>query len=138
MVNRENLKILSDGLLGLTKPVISVRGVKFDMNIYTNDSNTFTRCGTAGCAVGWGPFFGIKKLETEMFIIYRNRCFTDNEYGVGRYLFSPLWSRTDNTKKGAGLRIKYYLEHGLPFDWHEQMLGDAPLSYRQNIKTTKQ
>ena len=134
MVNRENLKILSDGLLGLTKPIVSTENVKFDMSEYCDMNSDHTiSCGTAGCAIGWGPFFGIKKYMAESFFQYQQRCFTKDESGsIFDYLFSGHWHYVDNTKRGAGLRIKYYLEHGLPEDWKEQMLGQVLLTYLNN------
>ena len=45
------------------------------------------------------------------------------------YLFASDWYITDDTPTGAAKRIRYYVEHGLPEDWEEQMYGVSPLSY---------
>lgn len=131
MKNIKNLQILSDGLLGLTPPVIPIDDTKFTMEVYSSGgSQRETICKTAGCAVGWAPFFGIDKQRKEGFVSYSQRVFSLGE-SSWEYLFSYKWEDVDNSRRGAGLRIKYYLEHGLPRNWQKQMEGTAPLSYRK-------
>lgn len=47
----------------------------------------------------------------------------------GDWCFSPRWELADNSPQGAGRRILWLLEHGLPDDWHEQMFAEAELCY---------
>jgi|DEB0MinimDraft_6_1074348.scaffolds.fasta_scaffold02747_11 hypothetical protein len=47
----------------------------------------------------------------------------------GDWCFSPRWELADNSPQGAGRRIFWLLEHGLPDDWHEQMFAEAELCY---------
>lgn len=136
-MNRKNLKTLSDGLLGLIPPKVSVEKIGFDMDIFSmGGSYRNLYCDTAGCAIGWAPFFGIKKKMVEPFINYSHRVFdvTGDEWA---WLFANSWSDVDNTKEGAGLRIKHFLEHGLPDDWNDQMYERAPLSYLNNNQDGK-
>ena len=136
-MNRKNLKILSDGLLGLIPSKVSVEGIGFDMDMFTmSGSYRNEYCKTAGCAVGWAPFFGIRKKSTEPFVEYGHRVFnvTNDEW---TWLFANWWSDVDNTKEGAGLRIKHLLEHGLPDNWKDQVFEKAPLSYLNNNQDGK-
>jgi hypothetical protein len=126
MVNRDNLKILSDYL---------IKGelrAEFGMGFFTRSFNEEMSldCGTIGCAVGHGPYAGIPKQIGESFADYSERVFTTDD-NVWEYLFSCGWIKTDNTALGAGLRIKYYLKHGLPSDHEEQIKGQAELTYKQ-------
>lgn len=146
MVNRENLKILSDGLLGLIPSIEDTSQVHFDMESYSDvneaDDSYFHRnnaeikmktCGSVGCAIGWAPFFGIEKHLNEDWIDFSERVFgLSNGSDEWDYLFSSDWGDVDNSKKGAGLRIKNFLEHGLPEDSHDQLQGEASLSYRDD------
>jgi hypothetical protein len=182
---RKNLMILAKGLLAEIEPILKGEGqAEFDMSQYcevevsqvqevASIKKTITisvsdqaeiqkqkhTCGSIGCAIGFAPFYGIKKEEGETFYEYGYRVFElDNEEeieeaknremdvnyseeeldndtfrhnhrGVFTYLFSSDWRHTDNTKEGAGKRIKHYLEKGLPRNWYEQMSGQANLSY---------
>ena len=47
----------------------------------------------------------------------------------GLWCFSGEWDATDNTPQGAGKRIFWLLEHGVPEDWEEQIFGEADLCY---------
>lgn len=127
-MNRKNLQILSDGLLELIPPVIPPTHIQFDMRVFTEGNTWVTTCHTAGCAVGWAPFFGIKKKDDENFVEFSQRVFQLGD-SAWTYLFSATWIHTDNTKRGAGLRIKHYLEKGLPRNWEDQLNNNAPLSY---------
>ena len=48
------------------------------------NSKLLSRCGTVACAVGHGPFIGIKPLEDEAWTPYAERVFTryEEEWGV--------------------------------------------------------
>lgn len=127
-MNRKNLKILSDGLLELIPPTLPTQNIKFDMSRFTEGDEYAKTCNTVGCAVGWAPFFGIKKKDSDSFPTFSDKAFKLGE-SAWKYLFALEWKYRDNTKRGAGLRIKHYLENGLPKDWEDQLLGRTPLSY---------
>lgn len=101
---------------------------EFDMSDYTQEFETHTErieattCGTVGCAAGHGPYAGIPKSIFEDWGAYTARVF-----GLGisvgldftdalshHFCFSAGWSHRDNTPDGAGRRILYALERGIP------------------------
>jgi len=45
------------------------------------------------------------------------------------FLFDSEWARIDNTSHGAAKRIRYFLKHGAPDNYLDQMRGLAPLDY---------
>lgn len=55
------------------------------------------------------------------------------------YLFGSLWKYSDNTPKGASLRIEYYINNGLPRSWREELEGNVKLSYwsEANVQWSK-
>ena len=141
-MNRENLKTLSDGLLGLIPAIDDINNIRFDMESYSeinknnylydmpNPEIKMKTCGSVGCAIGWAPYFGIEKHLNENWTDFSERVFKlDNNSQEWDYLFSSDWSDIDNTKRGAGLRIKYVLEHGLPANAFDQLHYAAELSY---------
>lgn len=83
-----------------------------------------SNCGTVGCAAGHGPYAGIPKRNTENWYAYTKRAFGANpwmppgtdgdEWG---WLFSCEWKFCDNRPFGAGLRILFFLENGVPGDF---------------------
>ncbi len=137
LMNRKNLETLAAGLLGEIEPITSTKGVRFDMTIieeiYNRDRIT---CGSVGCAMGWAPFFGLSILEEEIrvgqidWVLYWERMTgLSTDAKESSWCFSADWAKVDNTRQGAGLRIRYMLEHGLPKNWEAQMNGDAQLCY---------
>ncbi len=121
---RANLKRLAEYLLS------KKLRAKFNMETYADSMHEFygTSCGTVGCAIGHGPYAGIAKYPKESWIEYSDRAFGSVVH-FSDWLFSDKWAKTDNTPRGAALRIKYTLKHGVPRDYFEQMEGDAPLCY---------
>lgn len=118
----------------------NARGVaaRFDMELFNQGSElpsdrfeqSVSNCGTAGCAVGWGPNAGVMPMPLEDWIDYSGRAFAwvySNEWD---YMFSDDWARTDNTPAGAAARIRLILDKGLPEFWAAEMHGNAPLSYK--------
>lgn len=133
-MNRENLRILANYLIaGQLK-------ADFHMGIFSlHPSNYYSwgfpakemNCGTSGCAVGHGPYAGICKKDDEGWAQYSHRVFIDLHSREWKWCFHPQWSGIDNTAEGAGKRILWLLEKGLPDDWQEQMFGRAELCYRK-------
>lgn len=92
---------------------------QFDMSKFTEysmwEEDTHLNCGTVGCAVGHGPYAGIRKKKREDWIDYARRvfgCSEDNNLFV--WAFSGSWVTYDNTAKGAAKRILYAIEYGVP------------------------
>ncbi len=87
-----------------------------------------TVCGTVGCAVGHGPYAGIRKFKNETWREYSNRVFgLDSE--EWDWCFCGGWVYVDNTPKGAAKRIEYLLNHGVPETAKEQLYLQEPLCY---------
>lgn len=100
----------------------------FDMGLFSSIRGYrglyHTHCGTAGCAIGHGPYAGIPKTTDENWSEYSSRVFglsiTDCERGedMWDWCFSDMWEDIDNTPEGAGKRILYLL--------HNSHLHDIP------------
>jgi len=79
-------------------------------------------CGSIACAVGHGPNAGIcmtpEEAYHESFSSYTRRCFIDTGTREFLWMFGGSWSDADNTAKGAAARIRYYLDRGVPGDFH--------------------
>ena len=86
------------------------------------DSETLSNCGTVACAVGHGPFVGIKPLKGEGWMTYSERVFTKDRQ-EWEWCFDGCWEDIDNTPHGAAKRIKILLKRGLPdFDIYPDYL----------------
>ena len=104
-------------------------------------------CGTVACAIGHGPAAGISVNDPEIhgWFSYAKVRFGALNHWVGSvdensegsrlwsWLFASEWHTTDNTVKGAAARIRWYLQHGIPDNWEQQRLGNAPLCYRPQV-----
>jgi hypothetical protein len=120
-IDRENLQKLATYLAYGELP----KDVRFDMEFFTNGSQLAPTCGTAGCAVGFAPFAGIKKKKNETFREYCNRTLIDgDEWSVTWiWCFGGDW---ENTPLGAAKRIQKLLNDGKPpTDWDEWDEGAA-------------
>lgn len=124
---RHNLQLLAEYL---TEPELKAA---FDISRYCE--NIFVEntedCGSVGCAIGHGPYAGIKKETHESWNEYAKRCFVNSihkhEYA---FMFECSWADVDNTPEGAAKRIAYALEHGVPNErfvgvLHELMLENG-------------
>lgn len=109
-------------------------GVGFDMTYYAGDKvqgEGRTDCGCVGCLIGVMSYYIPKKIS-ESWMNYGLRIL-NCDCNTYNYLTSSDWYITDNTLEGAIARIKYVNYHGLPDDWGNQLLGIAPLSYKDCI-----
>lgn len=109
-----NLKKLTDYLLSRNLKA------RFTMIMFSDCHNisNATKCGTAGCAIGHGPFAGIPKYADESWYAYAERVFSGSDGDLFDWLFSSAWYDYDNTPEGAAKRILHTLEHGVPVN-HE-------------------
>lgn len=81
-------------------------------------------------ALSHGPRAGVAALPGETWSAYWERAF-----GIApgnpmlSWLHAPPWSKTDPTAMGAGLRIAYALDYGVPHDHVEIAMGQAWSDY---------
>lgn len=115
---RKNLKKLRDYLSGPLH-----EGSEFDMERYAEASgaaDAATECGSVGCAIGHGPYAGIRKYAKETWREYGVRAYSadwslpatrDQKYQWA-WLFDPLWAKCFPTKDDAVKRIDAFLQYG--------------------------
>lgn len=119
---RANLKKLADYLSsGKLK-------AKFDMSDYASYGywDNATNCGSVGCAVGHGPYAGIKKPKDQSWNDYAAEKFGAHlfepsleEERIYDFLFNQHWGIIHPTAKQAAKRIYLFLEKGLPSNFIE-------------------
>ncbi len=94
--------------------------------------------GIVGCPpaiippLAHGPLAGIAALPGEDWQEYCYRAFGIDILPPDPFclwLQSPLWRRTEPSAKGAGLRIAYVLDCGVPCDYIEIAMGQAHTDY---------
>lgn len=126
----KNLIKLRNYLSGEIRGALNMRFYcEKEANGYSGSDDT--DCGTVGCAVGHGPYAGIKKRKSEGWKKYEERVFgTGKVCFVDRFLFSFYWYRCDNSKQGVVNRINYVLEHGVPQPTGKEIINQ---SYVSNI-----
>lgn len=140
MMNRENLKKLADGLRGPLKAdfnmatfFMSKSCEKSDEGITDVSVLAKNHCGTAACAAGHATYLVAPKRVGESFHRYISRVFA-LEFHANKlqwiWVFGGMWNRADCTPAGCADRIDWMLERGAPKDAEEQMMGEAPLCYR--------
>lgn len=130
-MNRENLKILADYLLS-GKLLVEFHMGMFSEYALGDTQKAMPTCGSIGCAVGHSPYAGLpEKAFRESWIDYSYRVFDMSAFEAEwAWCFDSPWADVDNTPEGAGKRILYLLDEGLPDNWYEQRQGFAPLSYK--------
>ena len=119
----------------LAAKLLAVSESEFDMAFFSDNDEPCdpVRCGTVGCAVGWGPAAGIEaSVNDDNWWNYSYRVFVpSDDVEAWDWCFDADWASVDNTPSGAALRILYLLDKGLPEDSYEQMYGSEPLCYRE-------
>ena len=132
----ENLQILAKCLDSLPAndyfdmgtyldPLENVRFNAVDNAIIEYTKTGHKPCGTAACAVGHAPHFGIGDITAFAdnddgalinWYSYSNQYLIEPNNGTGawNWCFSPDWAALDNTPQGAAKRIRYLLEQGVP------------------------
>lgn len=88
----------------------------FTMYQFDDDYNDrATVCGSAGCIIGHGPHAGIPKSADETWDEYGKLNFGSHSVEDSwKFIFSGLWSYTDNSLSGAVYRLEYALKFGIP------------------------
>lgn len=127
----------------------------FGQEYIANRSHT---CGTAGCSAGYlpetlqipfevlkdywakdagmGSIIAIPGLRFLALIKdYIGISIHAQVEGSGMYgwCFDSLWVKSDNSAKGAGIRTRILYEEGLPINWIDQMRGQDPLMYADEL-----
>lgn len=123
-INRKNLQKLTSFLAHGELP----KEVEFDMGCYTDGDERSTTCGSAGCAIGFAPFAGIRKFTSEQFGPYADRTLIHYGMAARLWCFSPSWVGVDDTPKGAAKRIQYFLDNGID-KWSGNYDADAKRLY---------
>lgn len=114
---------------------------KFDMTWFREDEYKYTHeCNSVGCVIGhctvlddWDNI--PKEKNGEIDFVEWAEEFTGldaiSSFGFTEWLwcFSGSWAGIDNTPIGASKRIMWLIEHGLPEDGFEQMVGKNKLCY---------
>ena len=128
-MNKENLLKMADYIETIPQN-------DFHMGCYRNGFKKYHKCNSVGCIIGHCTILDEeenlpRRSDGEINFSLWSQRFTGITAGSDEwyYLFGGDWSRTDNTPTGAAKRIRYFVEHGLPEDWLEQMNGVTPLSY---------
>lgn len=116
----------------------------FDMELFLH-SGAYENphvCGTAGCSLGYVPeTLGLNFKDFERASGYLNDDKASMLLGIDydenenewEWCFSSSWVDTDNTTKGAGIRMRILFEDGLPINWGAQMNGDHHLMYAHEL-----
>ena len=87
-------------------------------------------CGTVVCALGEAALLFPKEVKDLTFAGVARQLFGIGSFSDAWYwLFDAEWAMIDDTREGAAARIRWYLEHGVPRNWCEQMRGIEPLCY---------
>jgi hypothetical protein len=96
-------------------------------NKYARENGGVAKCGAVACAVGHGPTAGFLAVASDFTLDmkmdwwkYTRRVFLDRTGSTFEWMFGGQWSLIDNTAQGAGRRIRYYLEHGVPAEFVDE------------------
>lgn len=129
---RDNLQKLADFIR-------TVPQEKFSMYKYRDYGEQRTHeCKTIGCSLGYAPqvlYDNYNDVPKYIDLIIDFDKISIDMFGIESFerewtwMFGLKWIRVDNTPTGAADRIEWFLKHGLPENWEEQMQGDAPLCY---------
>ena len=84
--------------------------------------DVYSHCGTVACAAGHGPMAGIEAKPHESWTAYTDRVFgtkinghfSEKDMYSWHWMFGAVWTKIDNTPKGAAARIRRYLDRGVP------------------------
>lgn len=83
--------------------------------------------------LAFGPAAGLPAAAGESWPDYCRRVFgVYDQRPFMAWLQSPMWAKTDPSPEGAGLRIAYVLDYGVPADHVEIAMGQAYSDYDRN------
>lgn len=130
---RDNLQKLADFIRAIPQE-------RFDMEAFRSkhEDNFTHECNTIGCVLGYSPqvlyddFKDVPKLfdsSIDYEGISIEKLGIDPLESEWNWMFGPDWNEVDNSPTGAADRIEWFLKHGVPENWEEQMKGKAPLCY---------
>lgn len=135
----DNLLMLARYLIVHSATIDAAGGLLFDP-VYMLDFMPFPdsiadRPPVALPPLAYGPLAGIAAQPGEDWQAYCERAFgicitLPDPFCL--WLQSPLWRKTEPSAKGAGLRIAYVLEYGIPDDHIEIAMGQAHTKYDQS------
>jgi hypothetical protein len=132
-MNRDNLQRMADFIRTIPQEA-------FDMGAFRKGQKITPECDSVGCVIGHCTVLDpnpdeIPRWHDGGMIEYDewslNFTGLDVEWD---WCFNSDWTLADNSPKGAALRIEWLLNHGLPEDWREQMIGEAPPCYLMKSK----
>ena len=131
-MNRKNLITLYNGLLSVANgsfvPIFEGKPVELNMGYFSYSGDGYEpHCGSAGCAVGFAPLFGLKKRRSENWFTYSGRIFNLNDDISWNWCFGENWSGPKyGTAAHAAQRIRHLLS-GRPIpplegwgNWHKK------------------
>ena len=144
----DNLRVAGQGLIDLVLP----EGARFDMRDFGSheqpkkmphglspktmrETVQNCACGTVGCALGWIATMPLAEgiVEKEYYWnSFSRRLFGFSTMNAEQWdwCFGTEWFSRDNTPRGAGLRILYMVENGVPENYRLQQRDRAPLCYQ--------
>lgn len=135
-MNIENLLKMADYLETLEPS-------QFDMGLFSDgdiqSNNVEHICGSVGCVIGHAPkIFPLAPEDWDTlgdfdFDAFSKRIFTD-DMQEWDWCFDSDWDEVDNTPKGASLRMRHLVEHGLPEDWKEQLYRDTDYLFADELE----
>ena len=100
----------------------SIPQASFDMSLVAHGQSGLEltpehvcNSGTVACAIGWAPAYVAPAIKGEDWQDYCERVF-DIEWcsEEWEFIFGGGWSCVDDTPQGAGARVRYFLDKGLP------------------------
>lgn len=144
-----NLTLYKKRLLALADHIDKLPQKLFHMQWYRDYNGTYREtleyCDTLGCILGHATTVLRKQFKVKIPLLPYSGGRIDFDslssrfgFHIGspgwKYLFDSLWYNTDNTPTGAAQRIRWVVEHdGIPDNWWEQISGQSPLSYKDEI-----
>lgn len=131
-INLVNLQRMADHIKTIQQEM-------FDMDVYRSGQEKYAECDSVGCIIGHCTVLDKENLPINSFGKIMFGCWIEQFTGVCcqsstslefRWLFSTDWSFIDNTAIGAYKRIEWYINHGVPKNWYNQMYNGSKLCYK--------
>lgn len=121
-INVKNLLLMAEYIKGIPQS-------EFDMKKFRSGNLQTHECGSVGCVIGHCIILdksGNIPVNSDGDINFFQWSFgftgIDHAYSTQwQWLFGDGWSISDNTPLGASIRIKYFLEFGVPEDWDDML-----------------